>query len=188
MQKWGQCNNIQDAIALDVEPRKLMLWILDRGNSKCSPKIISYSLIYNDVLDMIDLENVPRKKLNTLEIVQRSMDHETRAYIGNAGKHKVHFEKGIRYKTEFFVLGDNIIIVVSLKNLRWWRLHLAEMNHFGLIKADYLAVSKIEPLLFITGKNGTKLFSLDLDTVAEKLDSQMDSEKVISRMKEGLYL
>lgn len=54
------------------------------------------------------------------------------------------------------------------------------MNHFGLlIKADYLAVSKNEPLLFITGKNGTELYSLDLDTVAEKLDVRMDFAEVI---------
>lgn len=102
MQEWGQCKNIQDAISLDMEPRRLTLWILDRGNAKCSPKILSYSLIYNDVLESIVLKNVPRRGLNTLEVVQRSMDHETRAYIGNAGNHKVHCEKAIRYKTNLF--------------------------------------------------------------------------------------
>lgn len=59
----------------------MTLWILDKGNYKCPPKILSYSLFYNDIVDTIILKKVPRKYLNCLEV----SDHESRAYIGNAG-------------------------------------------------------------------------------------------------------
>lgn len=85
LQQWDVCDNIQDAVSLDVESRKLKLWILDKGNEKCSPKLLSYSLLYNDILETIDFKDIVSKDWNCLEIEQRSKDHDTKAYIGNAG-------------------------------------------------------------------------------------------------------
>lgn len=86
MQTWGKCEHIQDAISIDLEPRRLTLWILDKGNDKCPPKMLSYSLLYNNIVDTVILKKVPRRNLNCLEVVQKSVDHESKAYIGNAGK------------------------------------------------------------------------------------------------------
>lgn len=66
-----------------------MLWILDKGNDHCSPKIVSFNLIYNHITDIIEFDSISGKELNMLEIVQKSSDHESRAYIGNAGKYEV---------------------------------------------------------------------------------------------------
>lgn len=75
------------------------------------------------------------------------------------------------------MLGENTIIVVSLKDLRWRRLKLIDMDHVGVsIRADYLAASKTNPLLFITGKSDTRLFSIDLDMIADNFEK---TEKVI---------
>lgn len=80
-----------------------------------------------------------------------------------------------------FLLGENAIIVVSLKESRWWKLFLMQNDHFGItVRADYLTVSKTDTSLFITGKSDPKLFSCSLDIIAKQMETVTYSGKVSS--------
>lgn len=53
------------------------------------------------------------------------------------------------------------------------------MDHLGIsVRADYLAISKTDPLLFISGKYDNRLFSIDLDTIAQTLEKAPYNTKV----------
>lgn len=82
-----------------------------------------------------------------------------------------------------FILGENTIIVVSLSELSWWKLKLVEMEHPGsTIRADYLAISKTNSVLFFTRKKDTKLYSFDLEYIGEEVESKLSTEQVIVKL------
>lgn len=158
----------------------MKLWILDKGNDQCGPKLVSFNLFYNDIADTVDLEDVPRNGLNCLEIDQKSIDHGSRAFIGDAGKNN-DINIQIDILIYFFIfIGDNCIIVISLKDLHWSKLKLTHMNNqLTSIRTDYLAISKKNSVLFITGKTDLKVYSLDLDHISDKSKPVRSEEEVI---------
>lgn len=115
-QEWGQCDKIQNAISVGVESRKLKLWILDKGNDKCAPKLWSFSLLYNHILENIDFIGVPKTSLYTLVIGQRNTDHENKAFIGNAGKSKYLYEIMQKVEKLFNIYFDEIKLEHLMKN------------------------------------------------------------------------
>lgn len=57
-------------------------------------------------------------------------------------------------------------------------MQIAEIEHPGIsIRADYIALSKTDPVLFITGKNDTQLYSCDLSNVEEQLATSKEEVK-----------
>ncbi|CAG9832577.1 unnamed protein product [Diabrotica balteata] len=143
-QMWGDCHSIQDAVSLSMEPTKPKFWILDKGNEFCSPKILSYNLVFNHVSDRTELVTIDGSNLNVMVIdYSREEDGGFRAYIGHAE--------------------ENVILVFSLENLVWWKIHLLGSSSSAFpVRADYLAISKVTPELFITAKNSLNVFSINL--------------------------
>ncbi|KAJ8923459.1 hypothetical protein NQ315_002018 [Exocentrus adspersus] len=148
-QKWENCNDIQDAISLVIEPTATWpkLWILDKGNEVCTPKIWSYNIIYNSLSDFGELENIPGRDLNSIVIDPIQGEFGYRMYVGNAG--------------------ENTLLIFTTKNLKWWKVTLQEPSNsvpFS-INADFLTISKTDSALYITGKNNLDLFSINLDEI-----------------------
>uniref|UniRef100_A0A6P7GFT3 Uncharacterized protein LOC114338599 n=1 Tax=Diabrotica virgifera virgifera TaxID=50390 RepID=A0A6P7GFT3_DIAVI len=143
-QMWGDCYSIQDAVSLTIEPVKPKFWILDKGNELCSPKILSYNLVFNHVSDRTELVTIEGSNLNVMVLdYSTEEDGGIRAYIGHAE--------------------DNVILVFSLRNLVWWKIHMVGSSSSALpIRADYLAISKVTPELFVTAKDSLNLFSINL--------------------------
>ncbi|CAH1116316.1 unnamed protein product [Phaedon cochleariae] len=145
-QNWNDCEHIQDAISLDIEIKRHRLWILDRGNTLCHPKIISFNLLYNIISDVSELANISGEHLNVITIDPEIGKHGYRAYIARTG--------------------NNEILVLSLNKLIWWKLKLSEpSNPLKTIKADFLAISKTSPQLFLTSKDDDELFALDIKNI-----------------------
>ncbi|XP_023026494.2 uncharacterized protein [Leptinotarsa decemlineata] len=157
-QKWGECEHIQDAVSLDIEHKVHKLWILDRGNELCLPKIASFSLFYNSISEVSQLTNIIGGKLNILTIDPVVGKSGQRAYVGNAG--------------------ENSLLVFSLEKLVWWRLELLEQaNPLSSINADFLAISKTGPELFIASENDLELFALDLHNLRTLEEPSIIDEK-----------
>ncbi|KAJ8959609.1 hypothetical protein NQ318_021795 [Aromia moschata] len=155
-QQWGECKDLQDAISVDVEPKKPKIWILDKGNELCLPKIVSYNLFYNNIFESCTLTDIPRQNLNTLVIDRAYGKFGHRAYIGNAG--------------------DDTILIFFLDELKYWKLKLLHMDYpFISVSADFLSISKIDPVLYITGRNSIELFSIDLENI-RNLEEPLISE------------
>ncbi|XP_072395577.1 uncharacterized protein [Diabrotica undecimpunctata] len=143
-QMWGDCHSIQDAVSLSMEPTKPKFWILDKGNEFCSPKILSYNLVFNHVSDRTELVTIEGSNLNVM-VIDYSIEEDGgfRAYIGHAE--------------------ENVILVFSLKNLVWWKIHMLGSSSSDFpVRADYLAISKVSPELFITAKDSLNVFSINL--------------------------
>ncbi|XP_049826508.1 uncharacterized protein LOC109596953 isoform X2 [Aethina tumida] len=96
-QNWGNCKQLQDAISLDVEPKKPNLWVLDKGNDMCPAKLVYYNLFLNSVQQTCVLTGVARNNLNTITIDPQTTEG-VKAYIGDAG--------------------NNILLVVSLQEFK----------------------------------------------------------------------
>ncbi|XP_056634256.1 uncharacterized protein LOC130443549 isoform X1 [Diorhabda sublineata] len=144
-QTWGDCFSIQDAIYLSMEPLIPKLWILDRGNYDCSPKILSYHTIFNLISDKTELTTIRGRNLNSMvidPIFEKNFGH--RAYIGQTD--------------------ENFLIVFCLKTLIWWKVHLTESsNPFMVVNTNFLEISKTSSNLFLTGNEREDIFSLNLE-------------------------
>ncbi|KAG5883609.1 hypothetical protein JTB14_025183 [Gonioctena quinquepunctata] len=162
-QQWGECSYIQDAVSLDIEHRTHRLWILDKGNELCQPKVVSYSLFFNSISETSELTNIVGTYLNILTIDREVAVTGPRAYVGNAGQ--------------------NILLVFSLEKLIWWKVELLNMyNPLSTINVDYIATSKTGPELFITSEKELDLFALDLEIVRNAEEpSALDTEKILLR-------
>ncbi|XP_044733301.1 uncharacterized protein LOC123295905 [Chrysoperla carnea] len=129
---------------MDIDSRG-RLWILDVPKSnEVIPKILVYNtLTYTELLSC-DLKNVLKDNLNTI-IIDPVVNAFTgsRAYIGYSN--------------------ENEILVYSLKEHRYWRLKFENENSPLNIFASYFAVSKREPILYLSGKSDERLFSVNLN-------------------------
>lgn len=91
----------------------------------------------------MNISGVARNNLNTITIDPQTTEG-VKAYIGDAG--------------------NNILLVVSLQEFKWWRLNLLEKSEpYMLVSSSFLAISKSSPVLFISGWNSTEVFALDLN-------------------------
>lgn len=137
-------NNLITCKRMDIDSRG-RLWILDVPKSnEVIPKILVYNtLTYTELLSC-DLKNVLKNNLNTI-IIDPVVNAFTgsRAYIGYSN--------------------ENEILVYSLKDHRYWRLKFENENSPLNICASYFAVSKREPILYLSGKNDERLFSINLN-------------------------
>lgn len=56
---------------------------------------------------------------------------------------------------------------------------MVDEEHPGIsIRADYLALSKTESVLFISGKDDTKLYFIDTDSVEDQIEALSSKEEV----------
>lgn len=146
-QTWNTCKHIQDAISVDVE-LKGRLWVLDKGNMKCPPKVLIYNLHFNNLIHRNELNGIPKDKLNSLVLDPVVNEWGPRAYIGD--------------------IGDNKLIVFSYNNMSWWKLNLMDPEHINLpIGTQYLTVSKEDTILYLTSSDSFELFALDILNVRE---------------------
>lgn len=147
-QQWNKCDEMQNVVALNVEHKRARLWVLDKGNDICSAKILVYNLYLNSLLETCELNGINKENLNSLVTDSRLIDGEfnSLAYIG--GFH------------------DGSLLVFSLNDVKWWKVELK--NADKKISSEFLALSKIDSTLFITGGNSLELFSLDVNKLSDK--------------------
>ncbi|VEN57373.1 unnamed protein product [Callosobruchus maculatus] len=159
-QQWGECDHLQDVISIDMQPQMMTkLWILDKGNKKCPPKVVSFTLIYNTFSESTELSGISGRSLNIIEIDHSEYKDGSRAYIGYAGENK--------------------LIVLSLNNLKWWKIRLIQpTNPVEVIKVDYLAKSKTDSKLYITSKTGNEVYAMNTRDVKNLGDIKKGNQKV----------
>ncbi|XP_068084330.1 uncharacterized protein [Anabrus simplex] len=139
MQEVGNCFAFQSVVALDVEAPRARLWVLDAGGHGCEPKLVIFDLINNKELLHIELTDTPGKWLSSL-VVDSTGSLAPRAYIGDSGR--------------------GGLLVYSLRDRRWWQLDLKDAGT-PVIAWD-LALSRREPLLYITSPDTEMMFGLNL--------------------------
>lgn len=68
----------------------------------------------------------------------------------------------------FLFLEEHVLLIFSLRKLIWWKIYLSEPSIFSIpIRTDFLAISKVSPELFITGKDQLDVFSLNLEPIRQ---------------------
>lgn len=146
-QVWANCDHLQNAVALAKESSKSKLWVLDKGNEFCSPKLIPYSLLHNTFLteDTIQLgDQVPQVGLNTFVIEDGIKLGDHRGFAAS--------------------VGDNKLLVCYLTNQTCDQVEISQRNnHLGVINVDFLSISKVSSKLYMTGSRNLGVFYLDLE-------------------------
>lgn len=146
-QLWANCDHLQNAVSLAKESAKSKLWVLDKGNEFCSPKLIPFSLLHNTFLteDTIQLgDQVPQLGLNTFVIEDGLKMGNHRGFAAN--------------------IGDNKLLVCYLTNRTCSQVKISQRdNHLGVIKVDFLSISKVASKLYMTGSRNLGVFYLDLE-------------------------
>ncbi|KAI4456322.1 protein yellow-related [Holotrichia oblita] len=143
-QKWGSCKDHQDVVSIDLDPKKAKLWVLDRGNRKCLPKIVIYNLHYNTIGQSCKLSDdlIIGEKLSVLVVDPIEDNIGKKAYIGGL---------------------DNHILIFSLRGLKLWKIQVLNPVDLNLsISTSSLAISTIESVLFLSGISDINLHSFNL--------------------------
>lgn len=142
-QTWGVCEDIQNAVDLEIDHKKARLWVLDRGNEACSSKLLIFNLNLNQLFGTYNLEEVSSGKLSSLVLDRQ---HEPVAYIGGL---------------------ENKLVVFSFGEKKSWALQLRAKHGSMLISTGSLAISKADDELFITGTKSEDLFSVNVRHILE---------------------
>lgn len=58
MQQEGHCPSLQNVTALDVDPMRGRLWVLDAGTAVCSPKVVVFDLRRNEEVRQVKLSHL----------------------------------------------------------------------------------------------------------------------------------
>ncbi|XP_060522245.1 uncharacterized protein LOC132699508 [Cylas formicarius] len=163
----GNCSELLNAVALDIETRRSKLWILDKGNEACSPKLIAYMLFQNSFSDLnIVLSGISGKMLNTIVIDDEIGIPTSRAFVGNTG--------------------ENSIVVIYLDDMEWRKFALVEANKFLPINADFIAISKDKSLLYFTSTESTTMFSTNTTNFAEPISEVASANVTVLGHKLGV--
>ncbi|EFA08570.2 hypothetical protein TcasGA2_TC006225 [Tribolium castaneum] len=142
-QTWNNCDHLQDVVAIDMEALRPRLWVLDKGNSECLPKIVIYN-IFQKINYTLD---APKDvgSFNSLVV------DGPRAFIG---------------------LDDsNTLLLFSLNEFKWWQINLEAPNTLLPVSTKFLALGRKKPKLYLTGDDERAMFSLDL-TELENFDQE----------------
>ncbi|XP_050297862.1 uncharacterized protein LOC126737151 [Anthonomus grandis grandis] len=144
-QIWAECDNLQNAISLAKEGPKAKLWILDKGNEFCPPKLMTYSIFHNKFLEeeIIELADIPKEGLSTIVVENEPTIGNHRAFIANAG--------------------ENTILVCFLAKLECNKINLIEKRTPpSTVLVDFLDISKTDSTMYLTGLQSSNLWSFDL--------------------------
>lgn len=160
-QEWGNCDHAQDVISLDTEPLKARLWALDKGNSNCSSKLIIYNLFQkiNYTIETPENLEIHKHKLSYLVVDPVVTFKGLRAYVG--------FE------------GINYLLVFSFNEFTWTQLNLESGNQFVPVSTQFLAVSKRDGVLYMTGGEQREIYSLDLNEI-RSVDTEVNLVRLIN--------
>lgn len=144
LQDWGNCDHVQNAIALDMEMLRIRLWILDKGSKKCSPKLVIHSLYEKSDYTSNVPDYVPQDKLSSILIDNDLKLNGPRAYIG--------------------VDGEAYLVIFSLRKFQWLQIFVQSTKSLP-ISTKFLSFSRPESLLYITGAHERAIFSLNLNDI-----------------------
>ncbi|KAF2894440.1 hypothetical protein ILUMI_11729 [Ignelater luminosus] len=143
-QNWGKCDQLQDAVSVDVELKKGRLWVLDRGSKKCSPKIVIYNLYTNSEICKHELDKNLNENVSCL-VVDSSEERNINAYIGH---------------------DENVLTIFSFKDANYWSLRTEYQNKSeSFISTRHLALSKVSPVLYIGVDDSSELFYVNLTDI-----------------------
>ncbi|KAK5640866.1 hypothetical protein RI129_009413 [Pyrocoelia pectoralis] len=140
-QSWGKCDQLQSVISVDVENRKGRLWVLDDGNSKCSPKVIVYNLFTNKELAKWTLTGVGYDELSTLTL-DISSEYGTLCYLGQKRLNK--------------------LTIFSFNQRKWY-----EVSIVGGVVPERVAISATDSKLYITKDRDDDVFAINLTEIRE---------------------
>ncbi|RZC38991.1 uncharacterized protein BDFB_004427, partial [Asbolus verrucosus] len=107
------------------------LWVLDKGNVNCPAKVAIYNLFQKINYTLEAPEDIPKDRLNYLIVDGDVKTNGARAYVG--------------------LDGENYLLVFSLNEFKWWRVNLHSANNNLAISTKFLAFSRKEAILYVTG-------------------------------------
>ncbi|KAK9752195.1 Major royal jelly protein [Popillia japonica] len=163
-QKWGSCKDHQDVISVDLDARKAKLWVLDRGNQNCLPKIVIYNLHYNTIGQSCKLSDdlVVGEKLSALVVDPIEDKMGKKAYIGGL---------------------DNYILIFCLRGLKLWKIKVLSPLNFDLvISTSSLTISTKRSVLFLTGTTDINLHSFNLTNLKDYHEIYSNKKEVYLQM------
>ncbi|XP_044253218.1 uncharacterized protein LOC123004163 [Tribolium madens] len=135
-QTWNNCDHLQDVVAVDMETMRPRLWVLDKGNLECLPKIVIYNIFQKINFTLEAPKNV---SFNSLVV------DGPKAYIG--------------------LDASSNLLIFSLAEFKWWQINLEAPNTNLPISTKYVALGRKEPILYLTGGDERGIFSLDLTEI-----------------------
>lgn len=132
---------LQDVVSLDIDPEAKYgrLWVLDKGNKKCHPKLQIYTLRLNN---LISNKELPKSRTPNSIVVDVRSKYGPAAYIG--------FKEA------------NNLLVFWYKSRSWSVVSLAKK-----VWTDFLALDFNKPLMYIKGAEGDDLFSLNMTSLID---------------------
>ncbi|KAF5288320.1 hypothetical protein FQR65_LT12054 [Abscondita terminalis] len=139
-QTWKNCDELQNVVSLDVEPKKYRLWILDKGSEKCLPKLVIYNLHGNYEEYITEFYDFANEDLSYLTVDPLN-EFNTLCYIG--------------MKT------SNKIIVFSWNNRNWTVVSFSS----GQVHPQRIAISTNNLHMFFTYDKSDDLLALNLSDV-----------------------
>lgn len=134
-------------MALDVDPEAKYgrLWVLDKGNKKCNPKIMAYNLRLNSLIFSTEfLESKSFFSPNSIVVDVRSKNGPV-AFIG---------------------LRESSHLVVFWYKWKSWSTLNLERPAF----TDFLALDFNTPLLYLKGSYGDDLFTVNTTLLLDSVD------------------
>lgn len=150
---------MQDAAALDIDPEAKYgrLWVLDKGNKKCGPKILAYNLRLNGLIFSTEFPESKVYSPNSIVVDVRSK-HGPVAFIG---------------------LSESSHLVVFWYKWKSW----STLNLERPASTDFLALDFNTPLLYLKGSCGDDLFTMNttllLDSVEQGVGRKLQEKKVL---------
>ncbi|XP_069685299.1 uncharacterized protein [Periplaneta americana] len=146
-QKEGYCPHLQNVTALDIDSMRGRLWVLDAGTKSCSPKVVVIDLRMNEEISKMELKNATSGALSSIAADPVAGVWGSRAYVADPS--------------------TSSLLVVDLHG--WWRVGLDVKNpDDGLVhpvRAATLALSRREPVLYLTAPDSDRLYSLDVSAI-----------------------
>ncbi|RYA67405.1 hypothetical protein DD592_27510, partial [Enterobacter cloacae complex sp. 2DZ2F20B] len=140
-QTWKNCEHLQDVISVDMEPMRPRLWVLDKGSIECPAKIVIYNL-FQRVNYSLDAPEETGRKFSCLVVDNSPKLNGARGYISFDG------------------LSD--LLVFSINEFKWWRIRLEPQDSILSVSTKFIAFSRKEDVLYVTGGEERGIFSLDL--------------------------
>ncbi|GJQ83886.1 hypothetical protein Trydic_g19827 [Trypoxylus dichotomus] len=161
-QRWGSCRDHQDVISLDVDGGRAKLWALDRGSRRCSPKIVIYNLHYNTIASSSKLIDIDGEKLSNLVIDPDESNSGKKAYVG-----------GI----------ENYILVFYARGTKLWKIKILNALDVHIhIPTNFLAISAKAPVLYLTGPDDLKLYSMNLTMLKDGEETNLKRKDVFLQL------
>ncbi|KAJ3646746.1 hypothetical protein Zmor_024320 [Zophobas morio] len=156
-QTWKNCEHLQDVISVDMEPMRPRLWVLDKGSIECPAKIVIYNL-FQRVNYSLDAPEDTGRKFSCIVVDNGPKLNGARGYISFDG------------------LPD--LLVFSINEFKWWRIRLEPQDSILPVSTKFIAFSRKEDVLYVTGGEERGIFSLDLTLLRQEFADEVESVNV----------